>query len=126
MSDYKKVNLLSIPSSSKSEDIENHFARKYLESKELGVSLFKYRANAKPNFAHSHKVQEEIYVVVRGSGQILLNDKVEDLEVWDVVRVAPEISRAFKAGSEGLDVIAIGGNKPENGDGITGEANWPK
>lgn len=125
MSDYKKVNLLTIDNSSTNENVENHFARKFLDSVELGVSLFKYKANIRPNFAHSHKVQEEVYVVVGGSGRILLNEKIEDLNIWDVIRVAPEVVRAFEAGKDGLDIIAIGGEKPIEGDGVMHDANWP-
>jgi hypothetical protein len=41
------------------------------------------------------------------------------------VRVAPEVVRAFEAGPDGMDVIAIGGPKPEGGDGETAPAEWP-
>ena len=44
---------------------------------------------------------------------------------WDTVRVAPEVVRAFAAGPDGLEVIAIGGPKPEGGDGETASAEWP-
>ena len=35
-----------------------------------------------------------------------------------MVRVAPEVVRAFEAGPEGLELIAVGGPKPEGGDGV--------
>jgi mannose-6-phosphate isomerase-like protein (cupin superfamily) len=70
-------------------------------------------------------VQEEAYVVVAGSGRILLDDETLELHPWDVVRVAPEVVRAFEAGPEGLDLIAIGGPKPEDGGGIRATATWP-
>ena len=44
---------------------------------------------------------------------------------WDTVRVAPEGVRAFEAGPDGLDVIAVGGPKPEGGDGEQVPAEWP-
>jgi mannose-6-phosphate isomerase-like protein (cupin superfamily) len=125
MSDYSKANLLEIESSSKDEKTEAHFARKYLDSRDLGVSLFRYAANYRAEMSHSHKFQEEAYVVVKGSGQILLNDEVIDLKVWDVIRVAPKVIRAFEAGAEGLDIIAVGGPKPEDGDGVKHIINWP-
>jgi hypothetical protein len=56
---------------------------------------------------------------------VLLNDEVHDLRQWDVVRVAPEVVRAFEAGPDGLDVIAVGGPKPVEGDGVPGTAAWP-
>jgi hypothetical protein len=42
-----------------------------------------------------------------------------------VVRVAPDVVRAFEAGPEGLDIVAVGGPRPEDGDGVMGAANWP-
>ena len=35
---------------------------------------------------------------------------------WDVLRLAPAVIRSFEAGPEGLDVICIGGRKPEGPD----------
>ena len=44
---------------------------------------------------------------------------------FDVIRVAPHVVRAFDAGSEGLEVIAVGGRKPEEGDGVLDKDRWP-
>jgi mannose-6-phosphate isomerase-like protein (cupin superfamily) len=117
--------LLTIESSSQTEGLEARFARKYLDSRDLGVSLFRYAPNYQAKNAHSHKTQEEAYVVVEGSGHILLNNKTEELKLWDVIRVAPEVTRAFEAGPDGLTVLAVGGPKPEGGDGVKQTPEWP-
>jgi quercetin dioxygenase-like cupin family protein len=95
-----------------------------LESRDLEVSLFRYAPNLRSPTAHSHREQEEAYVVVAGSGRILLDDETQELRVWDVVRVAPVIVRAFEACPDGLDIIAVGGPKPE-GDGVRATPTWP-
>ena len=64
-------------------------------------------------------------MVVAGSGRILLDDEVLELGQWDVVRVAPQVVRAFWAGPEGLEIVAVGGPKPEGGDGEQTEISWP-
>jgi len=64
--------------------------------------------------------------VVAGAGQILLDGTVHELHQWDVVRVAPEVVRTFAAGPDGLDLIAIGGLKPEGRDGEMPEIVWPE
>jgi quercetin dioxygenase-like cupin family protein len=125
MANYSKVNLLKIETSSQNENIEARFARKYLDSRDLGVSLFRYAPNYQAKMAHSHKIQEEAYVVVRGSGRILLDKDTEKLELWDVIRVAPEVVRAFEAGADGLDILAVGGPKPKDGDGVRQTPDWP-
>jgi quercetin dioxygenase-like cupin family protein len=127
MSGFATINLLEVEDSvgDRAPGIEGRFGRKHLDSRDLGVSLFRYAANLRSPMAHSHREQEEAYVVVAGSGRMLLDDEVHDLHQWDVVRVAPEVVRAFEAGPDGLDIIAVGGPKPEDGDGVMGTATWP-
>jgi quercetin dioxygenase-like cupin family protein len=127
MSGYTTVNLLEIDDSvgDRAPGIEGRFGRKHLDSRDLGVSKFSYAPNLRSPMAHSHREQEEAYVVVAGSGRVLLDDELHELRQWDVVRVAPEVVRAFEAGPDGLDLIAIGGPKPDDGDGVMGVANWP-
>jgi quercetin dioxygenase-like cupin family protein len=127
MSGYAAVNLLDVEDSvgERAPGIEGRFARKHLDSRDLGVSLFRYAANLRSPMAHSHREQEEAYVVVAGSGRVLLDGEIQELRQWDVVRVAPEVVRAFEGGPEGLDIIAVGGPKPADGDGVMGAAAWP-
>ena len=127
MSRFSTGNLLEVDDSvgDRAPGIEGRFGRKHLDSRDLGISHWHYAANLRSPMAHSHREQEEAYVVVAGSGRVLLDDEVHELRVWDVVRVAPEVVRAFEAGPDGLDIIAVGGPKPEGGDGVMGTAAWP-
>jgi quercetin dioxygenase-like cupin family protein len=127
MSRYATVNLLDVEDSvsERAPGIEGRFARKHLDSRDLGVSRFTYAASLRSPVAHSHREQEEAYIVLAGSGRVLLDDEVHELRQWDVLRVAPEVVRAFEAGPDGLDILAVGGPKPEEGDGVMGAANWP-
>ena len=124
MSSFSTVNLLEVEDSvgERAPGIEGRFGRKHLDSRDLGISHFRYAANLRSPFAHSHREQEEAYVVVAGSGRVLLDGEVLELNQWDVVRVAPEVVRAFEAGPDGLDIIAVGGPKPGDGDGVMGTA----
>jgi quercetin dioxygenase-like cupin family protein len=128
MSGFAAVNLLEVEDSvgDRVPGMEGRFGRKHLDSRDLGVSLFRYAADLRSPMAHSHREQEEAYVVVAGSGRMLLDDEVHSLRQWDVVRVAPQVVRAFEAGPDGLDIIAIGGPKPEGGDGVRATAAWPE
>jgi mannose-6-phosphate isomerase-like protein (cupin superfamily) len=118
MSDFKIKNLKDIePEGGAPDEIEARFARRYLDSEELGVSYFRYGPGFRSPMGHRHREQEEAYVVVSGSGRVRLDDEILDLRRWDVVRVSPEVTRGFEAGPDGLELIAIGGHKPEGGDG---------
>ena len=127
MSRFSAVNLLDLEDATggRAPGIEGRFGRKHLDSRDLGISLFRYAPDTRSPVAHSHKEQEEAYLVVRGSGRMLLDGETLPLREWDVVRVAPEVVRAFEAGPEGLDIVAVGGPRPEEGDGLMGPAEWP-
>jgi mannose-6-phosphate isomerase-like protein (cupin superfamily) len=126
MPDYSVKNLKDVEDSAagRGGDVEARFARKHLASRELGVSLFRYGPGFRSTMGHSHREQEEAYVVVSGSGRIKLDDEIVDLREWDAVRVAPEVVRAFEGGPDGLTVVAIGGSKPEEGDGVPVQDWW--
>jgi len=123
MSAFTKVNLQEIERGTSGE-VEARLARQHLDSQHLGVSYFRYPPNHRNTVGHRHREQEEAYVVVGGSGRIKLDDEIVDLRAWDVVRVAPSTVRALEAGPEGLEVIAIGSDRPEGGDGERVESFW--
>jgi quercetin dioxygenase-like cupin family protein len=126
VSDYAIVNLLEIDDSveGRVEGLEGRFSRKFLGSTHLGVSHWRYGPGTR-NGAHRHREQEEAYVVVAGSGRVRLDDEVREIAQWDVIRVAPHVVRAFESGPDGLELIAVGGPKPEGGDGVQSDAPWP-
>jgi quercetin dioxygenase-like cupin family protein len=125
MSAYTVKNLKEIDSSSTNPLVEARFGRKYLDSEHLGVSHFRYGPGYRSEMGHRHREQEEAYVVVGGTGRIKLDDETIELRQWDVVRVAPHVVRGFEAGPDGLEVIAVGGSKPEDGDGELVADRWP-
>jgi quercetin dioxygenase-like cupin family protein len=123
---YTRVNLKDVEDSAaeRGTDLEARFARKHLDSEHLGVSYFRYAPGFRSPIGHSHREQEEAYVVVAGSGLIRLDDEVVELSQWDVVRVSPSVVRGFEGGPEGLELIAIGADRPEGGDGVRVEDWW--
>src|SRR3954453_2858426 len=126
MPEYAIVNLDDIDNAvgDRLPGLEGRFSRKFLSSRELGVSRWTYAPNLR-GFGHSHREQEEAYVVIAGSGRVRLDDEIRDIRQWDVIRIAPEVIRAFEAGPDGLDLIAVGGSKPEGGDGVPSDSPWP-
>src|SRR5215813_11850635 len=114
-SDYAIKNFDDVDPSG-AEGIEGRFTRKFLDSTELGVSRWRYGPGVQSP-GHRHRVQEEVYAVVSGSGRVKLDDEIFEIKQWDVIRVAPTVVRGFEAGPDGLEIIAAGGSKPEGGDG---------
>ena len=108
------------------EGLEGRFGRGPMDARDIGVSHWRYAPNLRNSTGHKHREQEEAYLVIAGSGQILLDGEVTELRQWDLVRVAPEVVRAFAAGPDGLEIVAVGGPKPEGGDGETAPVTWPE
>jgi mannose-6-phosphate isomerase-like protein (cupin superfamily) len=86
------------------------------------VTHFRLKPGKRSPFLHRHERAEEVYVVVSGSGQAKLDDELVDIEPRDAIRVPPEVSRAFEAGPEGLELIAFGPHVP--GDGVPVDHPW--
>lgn len=126
MSDYSVKNLMEVEDSAsgRAPGVEARFARKYLDSRDLGVTHMRYGPGVRAPMGHSHREQEEVYVVVSGSGRAKLGEDLVELRQWDVVRVAPSTIRAFEAGTDGLELIAVGSTRPEGGDGVLAPEGW--
>jgi uncharacterized cupin superfamily protein len=101
--------------------MEIRFSRKFLDSNDLGVTLERFAPGHTSTDGHSHKVQEEAYVVIEGSGVVKLDDERIEVKQWDVIRVAPATVRWIDAGPDGLEIIAVGSDRPEGGDGVPAE-----
>ena len=127
MSRHAHVNLLEVEDSVKGrlEGLEGRFGRGPMGATDIGVSHFRYAPNVRSQMGHKHREQEEAYLVIRGSGQILLDGEVSELRQWDLVRVSPDVVRAFASGPDGLEIVAVGGPKPEGGDGEVAPVDWP-
>jgi len=112
MSDYTILNLREVenvaPKFGMPEGMEARFPRRQLGAEQVTLSLQKLAPGGRAPFGHHHTEQEELYVVVAGSGRVALDDEVRDVQTWDVVRVPPAVVRNFEAGDDGLEVIAIG------------------
>jgi uncharacterized cupin superfamily protein len=104
--------------------VEARLARADIQSEHIGLSHFLYAPGRRSSKAHSHREQEEVYVVLSGSGQVKLDDERVALRPWDVVRVAPATVRGFEAGADGLELLAIGSDRPEGGDGVQADDDW--
>ena len=82
MSNWTIVNLSDVDDSAagRMDGLEVRMSRKQMESRDVGVSLFRYGPNVRNPMSHTHREQEEAYVVVSGSGRIRLDDDIHDVK----------------------------------------------
>lgn len=101
---------------------EARFARGDLDAADTGVSHIRLKPGRRSPFGHRHEQAEEVYVVLGGGGRMKLDDEIIEIEALDAIRVAPEVTRAFEAGEEGLELLAVGAR--HDGDGEVFQGWW--
>ena len=132
MAEYTIANLKSdvedqAPRFGLSPDLEGRFARESLGLEQSGVSYQRLAPGFRVPFGHTHAQQEEVYVILSGSGRAKLGDEIVELKAFDALRVAPKVWRGMEAGPEGLELVAFGarcGMAPDANDGETEQGWW--
>jgi len=106
--------------------LEFRAATKALELERSGLTYQRVPPDYRFPYGHTHATQEEVYVVVGGSGRMAVDDEVVELKQWDAVRVPPGSWRGYEAGPEGLELLVIGapnlGDSPR--DDVEGTRDW--
>src|SRR4051812_11529332 len=106
MADYTVKNLREsedmAPKFGLAPDMQARFPADELGLEATGVSLQGLSPNATQPFGHSHRTQEEVYLVLSGDGRVKLDDEIVELRQWDAIRIPPGVMRAVSAGPEGI------------------------
>jgi mannose-6-phosphate isomerase-like protein (cupin superfamily) len=126
MSGYTKTNLRKVedqaPNFGMPSELHARFARTPIEGETLGLSLFSLDPNFRIPFGHKHAGQEEVYVVVSGSGRVKVGDEIVELAQWDAIRFDKDTMRAVEAGPEGIEYVAFGAG--EDPSEVEMEQGW--
>ena len=125
MDTYTKQNLREVedaaPKFGMPDELHSRFARSALGGETLGLTLFTLDPNFRIPFGHKHEEQEEVYVVVRGSGRVKVDDEVVELRQWDAIRFGKETMRDVEAGPDGIEYLAFSaGSDPGDAEMVQG------
>ena len=112
----------SAPEFGLDEAQEARFAKGDLEAERTGLSHVRLKPGKRSPFGHKHDEAEEVYIVLSGAGRMKLDDEIIEIERLDAIRVSPEVIRAFEAGPEGVELLAVGAR--HDGDGETFPGWW--
>jgi mannose-6-phosphate isomerase-like protein (cupin superfamily) len=126
MGSYTKKNLREdvenqAPKFGMPAELDARFARRPLEGETLGLSLMKLAPNFRIPFGHKHEGQEEVYVIVRGSASIKVENEIVELCEWDAIRFDKNTMRDVEAGPQGVEYLAFGaGDDPTDAEMVQG------
>ena len=86
-------------------------ARAELGVEAFGMQVMDLPANLDqyPEHDHAESGQEEVFVVMRGSGEIEVDGERHPLDTETIVRVGPAAKRKIWPGADGMRVLAVGG-----------------
>jgi mannose-6-phosphate isomerase-like protein (cupin superfamily) len=107
---YSTVNVDEIEGSGPGGAV--HFVRKVLGAEAFGVNWFELPPNT-PGFEHdeSGTQQEEVNVIVRGSGVYRIDGEEVPVRVGTFLRFDPGTTRQPVAGPDGMAMIGIGARR---------------
>jgi quercetin dioxygenase-like cupin family protein len=98
------------------DDMETFYKGLFRKARaELGVTSFglgvvELEPDAENYPDHDHpESQEEVLVVLRGTGELIVDGETVPLGPESIVRVGPNAKRQIKPGADGMRLLAIGG-----------------
>jgi uncharacterized cupin superfamily protein len=115
---------------------EKEFLSHPMGCKGVGFSFVRYKPGEGATYVHRHKVQEEVFITLKGTGSIILDGKRVSMPEGTVIRVGPTVYRALGNDSK-KDVVymILGAIPPKNfplggrtllGDGIPNRKKVPR
>ena len=115
---------------------EKEFLSRPMGCKGVGFSLVRYRPGEGATYVHRHRVQEEVFMTLKGNGTIILDGRRIPMPAGTIVRVSPKVYRALGNDSQ-KDVIYLimgaippkrfpPGNRTLLGDGVPNRKKVPR
>jgi uncharacterized cupin superfamily protein len=107
---YSKVNVNELEPAGPGGAVR--FVRRELDLQAFGVNWFEIPPNAEGNYHDEQDSgQEEINVIIRGSGVYVIDGDEVPARPGDVFRFDPDTERGPKAGADGLTMLAVGARR---------------
>ena len=115
---------------------EKEFLSRPMGCKGIGFSFVRCKPGEGATYVHRHKVQEEVFIALKGDGTIILDGKRIKMPEGTIIRVGPTVWRALGNDSKS-DVVfmVLGAVPPKNfplggrtllGDGIPNRRKVPR
>lgn len=94
---------------------EKEFLSRPMGCKGVGFSVVRCKPGQGATYVHRHRVQEEVFIALKGDGTIILDGKRIKMPEGTVVRVGPKVWRALGNDSKRDVVFMVLGAIPPKG-----------
>ena len=115
---------------------EKEFLSRLMGWKGVGFSFVRYRPGDGAGYVHRHRVQEEVFIALKGTGSIMLDGRRHAMPEGTIMRVSPQAYRAIGNDSRRDVVFLVMGAIPPKkfplggrtllGDGIPNRRKVPR
>ena len=110
------------------------FLKELLGLTGMEISFGVLPAHKSVPFLHKHRENEEVYLFLKGRGQMLIDGEVLDVEEGTAVRVSPDGARSWRnTSSEDLFYVVIQAKEGSltawtlsDGVDVPGKVEWPE
>ena len=104
------------------QDIKNHtftvantpikkeakfFIKNLLDLTSMEISLSIFKPDEEMPFFHKHKKNEEVYVIIKGKAQFIVDEEIIDLSEGSFIKIKPEEARYYKNSSSSEELIIM-------------------
>ena len=96
--------------------MEARFAKGDLETEDTGFSFHRLKPASASRSATATRTPRRSTWSSAATGLFKLDDEIIEVETLDAIRVSPEVTRAFEAGDDGLEVIVFGPRRDGDGE----------
>ena len=107
-------------------DLKFRAATKALELEQSGLCYQRVPPNYRFPYGHTHTKQEEVYMVIRGSGRMKVDDEFVEVREWGRRARAARYVARLRGGADGIELLAFGaphlGESPR--DDVDGQRDW--
>lgn len=106
MSNFKNVEIGKISEVGKNYENGKAFLHDLLGLTSCEISVSSMSAGVKLPFNHKHKQNEEVYIFLKGTGSMILDNEVVEVKEGSCVKVLPNAIRTIEATTD-IDYICV-------------------
>lgn len=116
MNDYTVISLADVPDVLGDYPGEMHMLADSLQAQQAALTWRRMPPDTggRGSYGHSHKTQEELYLVLEGTLTFKLGDEVFEAGPGTAVRIAPEVVRSLHNDTEKDAVLVIASTKVDD------------